>query len=182
MVFSPCGGYLAAGNGKIAEMWAVDSRKFEGNCFSGHLGHDGLVYSVAFSPDGRYIATGSGDKWTVLWVAATSSHELPMLGGHTGHVCSVAFSHDGGLLATGSNDQTVNVWNVENIDATFQCYADPTWCLARTLTVNSVTFSSTTVLATTLRNTVSLWDARSGDNLGSFGDNLSSVTFFPPDG
>jgi WD40 repeat protein len=66
-------------------------------------GHTGYVYSVAFSPDGGLLASGSYDGTVILWRVADGS-QLHTLAGHTGWVSSVAFSPDGGLLASGSND------------------------------------------------------------------------------
>src|SRR5262245_35252426 len=54
-------------------------------------GHDAIVYSVAFSPDGKTLASGSGDKTVRLWDAQTGQ-ELATLYGHDEYVRSVAFS------------------------------------------------------------------------------------------
>src|SRR4051812_18099697 len=73
-------------------------------------GHTGLVYSVAFSPDGKVLATGSFDNTVKLWDFATGK-ELHTLKGHTNQVYCVAFSPDGNLLASASQDKTVRLWN-----------------------------------------------------------------------
>jgi WD40 repeat protein len=68
------------------------------------------VLSVAFSPDGKRLVTGSFDKKVKLWDAATG-RELLTLQGHTDAVWSVAFSPDGRRLATASEDRTVKLWD-----------------------------------------------------------------------
>src|SRR5207245_7395590 len=77
-------------------------------------GHSELVYSVAFSPDGKFIATGSFDKTAKLWGAATGK-EVKTYGGPAGHqklVLNLAFSPDGRTLATCGEDNTVKLWDV----------------------------------------------------------------------
>src|SRR5262245_16852062 len=73
-------------------------------------GHTGLVYSVAFSPDGKVLATGSFDNTVKLWDFATGK-ELHTLKGHTNQVYCVAFSPDGNLLASASQDKTIRLWD-----------------------------------------------------------------------
>src|SRR5262249_5414105 len=63
---------------------------------------------VAFSPDGKRIA--SGRDGVKVWDAQTGQ-ELLTLKGHTEGVSSVAFSPDGSRIASGSHDQTVKVWD-----------------------------------------------------------------------
>ena len=65
-------------------------------------GHTGPVNSVAFSPDGQVLASGSSDGTIGLWDAATGSHIRVL--GHPWGVSSVAFSPDGQTLASGASD------------------------------------------------------------------------------
>jgi WD40 repeat protein len=75
------------------------------------VGHTDGVYSVAFSPDGKVLASGSRDKTIKLWEVATGK-ELPSFSGHTNSVSSVAFSPDGKVLASGSEDKRIKLWEV----------------------------------------------------------------------
>jgi WD40 repeat protein len=65
---------------------------------------------VAFSPDGKRLATGSFGGTAKLWDTATGQ-EMGALKGHSDGVHSVAFSPDGKRLATGSFDRTVRLWD-----------------------------------------------------------------------
>ena len=72
-------------------------------------GHSSSVSSVAFSPDGKLLASGSNDNTMKLWDVATG-RELRTFTGHSRGVNSVAFGPDGKLLASGSDDKTVRLW------------------------------------------------------------------------
>jgi WD40 repeat protein len=88
-------------------LWEVAT----GREISAMRGHENWVQSVAFSPDGRTLATGSWDYTARLWEVATG-REIAPLRGHTNAVVSVAFSPDGSTLATGSVEGTTRLWEV----------------------------------------------------------------------
>jgi DNA-binding beta-propeller fold protein YncE len=74
-------------------------------------GHTNGVFHVAYSPDGKLLATSSKDHTVKLWDAA-SGKEVRALKGHTNDVYSTAFRPDGKVLASASEDKTIRLWEV----------------------------------------------------------------------
>jgi WD40 repeat protein len=137
----------------------------------------GAVDSVAFSHDGKTLATGSADGTVRLWDVA-SHQPITTLTGHTGAVTSVAFSPDGTTLATGGADGIVRLWNV----ATYRPIRALTSHDGR---VNSVAFSpdGTTLATGSADGTVRLWDVATRRPTNgpptSHGDPVFGVAFGP---
>src|SRR6266508_1035921 len=73
--------------------------------------NSGIVYSVAFSPDGKMLASGSHEQVVKLWDVGTGNLIRSFMG-HRNTIHSVAFSPDGKTLASGSSDHKVKLWDV----------------------------------------------------------------------
>jgi hypothetical protein len=86
--------------------------ELEAASYASLAAHTGAVRTAAFSPDGRYVATGSDDGTAAIW--STTGQGAPIrLRGHGGPVTQVTFSSDGAQVVTGSADSTVRVWAVD---------------------------------------------------------------------
>ncbi len=137
-------------------------------------GHTDLVWSVAFSPNGRTLASGSQDRTIRLW-NANNGNLKTILTGHRDAVISVAFSPDGRTLASASGDQSIRLWNPNNGN------------LKRTLSghtnaVTSVAFSpdGRTLASASWDATIRLWNPNNGKlkrTLKEHTDAVDSVVF-----
>ena len=132
------------------------------------------VVTVAFSPDGKSLASGSSGKVVILWDVKTGEQEK-ILEGHAGRVRSVAFSPDGKVLASGSEDNTVILWDAAtgNEIRTLEGHS---------YSVNSVCFSPDgKILASgSDDNSITLWDVKTGEKnrvLKGHAESVRSVMF-----
>jgi WD40 repeat protein/serine/threonine protein kinase len=142
-------------------------------------GHTASVLGVAYSPDGRRLASAAKDGTVKVWDAATGE-ALRTLQAHTGEARSVAFSPDGRRVASAGSDQTLKVWDADSgqLVLTFTGHTGP---------VEGVAFSpdGRRLASASWDRTVKVWDAKGGPALLTFrgvveGQFLSVA--FGPDG
>jgi len=172
--FSPDGQYIISNsnqNDYFVKIWEVST----GLAVHTLRGHSNWVYSVAFSPDGKYALTGSADNTAKLWEVATGK-EVYTLKGHSNSVRSVAFSPDGKYILTGSGDRTARLWDV----ATGQEVRSWRGHFHRVL---SVAFSpdGRYIVTGSADGTAKMWDFAIGEGriLKSHSDEVYSVAFSP---
>jgi WD40 repeat protein len=137
--------------------------------------------SVAFSPDGKQIVSGSHDKTIRLWNAELGEMIGQPLRGHSDEVNSVAFSPDGKRIISGSADDTIRLWDVGLGEAT----GEP--LRGHSDTVISVSFSpdGRRIVSSSTDKTIRLWDAGLGEGIGEPLRGHSGLVFsvaFSPDG
>ncbi|KAG8795994.1 hypothetical protein FRC12_006830 [Ceratobasidium sp. 428] len=124
------------------------------------------VFSVAVSPDGRRVASGSSDNSVCIWDSHTGQIAASPLVGHTGWINSVVFSPDGSRVASGSDDKRIHIWDATTgqlaaglFDGSFD---------GHTGSVGAIAFSPDGRHLASGSNdwTVRIWDAKSGQAMG----------------
>lgn len=174
---------MAVGADAIVRVWDTATGKLM-YTFEGHLAG---ISTLAWSPDGQWIATGSDDKTIRLWnvntvsdrhhrklpsaIFTTKSFDLTLLPpqgrahtkpfvGHHNYIYAIAFAPKGNILVSGSYDEAVFVWDVRRA------------CILRSLPAHSdpvagidVVFDGTLIVSCALDGLVRVWDTHSGQCL-----------------
>ena len=156
-------------NGKSAAIYDVVT----GRRIRTFGGHSEWISSVAFSPDGKFILTGSEDKTAILW-DISMSRRIQTFEGHSEGVYSVAFSPDGKSVLTGSYDDTVILWNVAT-GKRLRTFED------QEAGVSSFPFSpdGKFIITGSIHNkTAILWDVATGKRLRAFEGHDAGVSSF----
>ena len=157
-------------------------------------GDQGFITSIAFSPDGKTIASGSRDKTIYLWDVDTGKHKQT-LEGHPDEVTDVSFSPDGNTIISVCKDMSIYYWDISTGERK-KTLADKgliTDQLDKPETVERVSFSPDANILATIRfnNTIRLWDTTTGTLIQTFpsqdtdkqeedySKNINSVLFSP---
>ncbi len=162
VAFSRDGIVATGGRDSMVRLWKAPS----GEPMGDPLEHSGMVYGIAFHPDGQSLLTGTLGGTAQLWsvpskkrLGAALQVVLPTIPDRATY--AVAFSPDGSKLLTGSSDSAARLWDAE----TRQLIVDLT---AHTKNVYAVAFSpdGRKVLSGSHDNTARLWDSETGRPIG----------------
>ena len=150
----------------------LSGTKISIDCLSPN-GHTGGIRSVAFSSNGRYLASSADDKTVRIW--NLESGESRVLKGNGRMAYSLAYSPDGRYLASGANDSIVQFWDLESEECRIlEGHASHSW-------VNSVAFSADgkSLASGSSDRTVRIWNLENDISyrLESHIDQVNSVAF-----
>ncbi|MEG3858080.1 serine/threonine-protein kinase [Microcoleus sp. herbarium12] len=147
-------------------------------CIHTLTGHKNLISSVAFSPNGEVIASGSDDKTIKLW-QVQEGQEIVSLTGHANSVHTVVFSPDGKTLASSSHDKTIKLWRMKDGQ-------EIRTLSGHTNSVYGLAFSpdGETIASSSWDKTIKLWRVKDGQEIRTFSGHINLVYFvaFSPDG
>lgn len=129
----------------------------------------GVIYTLAFSPNGDILATGDGNGFIQIW-NIKNQQQLAMLKGHSRGVRSVVFSPDGQFLASGGEDSIVKLWDIEKKECLYILEGHTNW-------VRSIAFSlNNRFLATGSSDlTIRLWDIQKKKYVSVFRGHTRSI-------
>ena len=176
IAFSPDGKRIATGYMTIT-IWDAAT----GTEIRTLKGHEGPVYSAAFSPDGKWIVSGGGDNLVKVW-DASNGEEVMTLEGHEVRISSIDLSADGKRIVSGDYGGTIKVWDADSGEELLTIHA----ILGEGEYVRSVAISpdGKRIIAGRKSKRVHEWDAATGEKLRTFRMQDQSVLIveYSPDG
>ncbi|OKH17730.1 hypothetical protein FACHB389_34360 [Nostoc calcicola FACHB-389] len=141
-----------------------------------HSGHSEAVLTLAISPDGQTLASGSNDKKIKVW-NLKSGNEIHTLTGHILQVNSVAISSDGEILVSGSNDQKIKIWNLNTGEPISTTITNVTG-----ITSVAISPNRQTLISGDYEGKVALWNLKTGEYIRTLATHIyrvSSVAISP---
>ncbi len=108
--------FLAQHKNEMGTLNSTATANGQGTLLYTYRGHSDLLWTVAWSPNGKYVASAGSDRTVQVWNATNGSH-IYTYTGHNDTVYGVAWSHDSTQLASASYDKTVQVWHA--LDGTY---------------------------------------------------------------
>ena len=133
-------------------------------------GHSDTVYGVAFSPDGKKLASCGADKFIKVF-EVPSGKFLKSFEGHTHHVLDVGWKSDGKLLASAGADSTIKIWDYEKGEQVRTINNAHTKQVTRLVFVGK----TSTFLTCSGDMQVRAWNVDNGGNTGNYGGNTDFV-------
>ena len=148
-----------------------------------YQGHTKAVTSVAWSPNGKQIASASADGTVQVW-DASSGQTLHIYRGHSGAVESVAWSPNGKQIASASEDQTVQVWDASSGQTALTYQGHTSAVVSVAWSPDGKRIASASWDGTVQDGTVQVWDANSGQTLRTYTGHTNAVksAAWSPDG
>jgi WD40 repeat protein len=200
VTFTPDGRYLvSAANDKLIRVWDLETGKTV-RTLRGQIGagHEGKIFAMALSPDGRWLAAGgfmanfTGDNHeeigTIRLYDFTSGKLITLLKGHTNVVSALAFSPDNRYLVSGSGDFNAIIWNLESkpsgLGASKPKGLDSKKLSGHTKQIYAVAFTSDSqrVVTGSYDHSLRLWRVRDGElitTMKGHTDKVQSVAISP---
>ncbi|MCK5525153.1 MAG: WD40 repeat domain-containing protein [Thiomargarita sp.] len=184
MALSPDGrwlaaaGFMAPGHG-IRDEEVGDIRLYDftsGKLVTLLKGHTNVVLSLAFSPDNRYLVSGSADKNAIIWNLESKALGS-RLSGHIDHIYAVAFTPDSQRVVTGSYDHSLRLWQVRDggLITTLKGHTNKVYAVA-------ISPQEDIIASGSWDDTIRLWDGRTGEfikTLANQGTQVGSLSFSP---
>lgn len=157
-VFSPYHDSILTVGGRDARLWnGVTAQQLM--AFHPH----GVVASASYSPDGKWLVTGSWDNSAKIWNTQTGQAEMKLEQKHTGYVNTVRYSPNGDRIVTASDDGTSKIWDAHSGEMLLSLDQPGTH-------VKSAVFSpdGTKIVTAADDKTLVMWDAKTGKKLSTF--------------